>query len=65
MNPQDLKRLYELIYAAIEGHSTPEQFSALKQMLREHPQAMGHYIDFMSILCKIRSSEYFKNNPDQ
>ena len=65
MNPQELKRLYELIYAAIEGHSTPEQFSALKQMLREHPQAMGHYIDFMSILCKIRSSEYFKNNPHQ
>ncbi len=65
MNPLDLKRLYELIYAAIEGHSTPEQFCALKQMLRDHPQAVGHYIDFMSILCKIRSSEYFKNKPGQ
>ncbi|MBN2514180.1 MAG: hypothetical protein JXB18_14675 [Sedimentisphaerales bacterium] len=65
MNPQDLKRLYELIYAAIEGHSTPEQFSSLKQMLREHPQAIGHYLDFMSILCKVRSSEYFKNSSDR
>ncbi|MGH2270789.1 hypothetical protein ACQ9LF_03220 [Anaerohalosphaeraceae bacterium U12dextr] len=64
MNAHDLKRLYELIYTAIEGRSTPEQFCALKQMLQEHPQAMKHYIDFMSILCRIRSSEYFKNSPN-
>ncbi len=62
MNQHELKQLYDLITFSIEGVITPEQFAALKAILRENPEAVQYYTDYMSILSDIRSSDYFLDN---
>ena len=57
MNSLDVRQLYTLITASVEGDITPEQFLQLKELLCAHPQAVRYYVDYISILCHIRSSD--------
>ncbi|HDS84050.1 MAG TPA: hypothetical protein ENN97_02490 [Phycisphaerales bacterium] len=57
MNSLDVRQLYNLITASVEGDITPEQFMQLKELLCTHPQAVRYYVDYISILCHIRSSD--------
>lgn len=57
MNGRDLRQLYDLITASIEGDILPEQFLHLKALLRSHPKAMRYYVDYITILTHIRASD--------
>ncbi len=57
MNTHSFIQFYELITASVEGTITPEQFSVLKRILREDPQALLLYAEYMAIVTHLRTYE--------
>ena len=65
MNPQEVRQLYDVITASIEGNITPEQFERLKGFLCNHPEAVDYYIDYITILSHLRSYDLLVHSFDQ
>lgn len=57
MNNQELVQFYELITVSVEGSITSDQFSRLKRILHDDPQAMQLYAEYMAILTHLRACE--------
>lgn len=65
MNQQELRQFYDIITASVDGRATAEQFQVLKKTLREDPDALRYYADYMSIYCHFRFSTEIPVNVEE
>lgn len=55
MNKKELVEFYQLLIASLEGTISKEQSANLMQILRNDEEAVGYYVDFLSIHTNLYS----------